>query len=232
MLCSGMLVAQINLISTGMDWFDPTRVTWRDCNALSNLLWRLRLKLPISSRKSVPLLASSNLPGRSSRASVKAPFLWPNSSDSNRVSVIAPMSTETKLLSCRSDRWWIARAINSLPVPFSPRIKTLASVRATLSINANTFLIATLSPIMSPKGLLICSSSISLAFLSLSTSLYDFRSLIAVLMVATSFSFCQGFKMKSVAPCLSARTAISTSPNAVMRITTACGSRSRICSSQ
>ena len=39
---------------------------------------------------------------------------------------------------------WIARAINSLPVPVSPRIRTVASVGATTSTCAITRLMAAL----------------------------------------------------------------------------------------
>ena len=41
---------------------------------------------PTSSRKSVPPAASSKRPGLGLSAPVKAPFSWPNSSDSTRVS--------------------------------------------------------------------------------------------------------------------------------------------------
>ncbi len=91
---------------------------------------------------------------------------------------------------------------------------------------------AWLFPMISAKGLLICSSSISFAFFNLSTSLYDCFNLMAVAMVAISFSFCQGFKIKSVAPCFNALTAISTSPKAVIKITTDVGSCFIISSSQ
>jgi len=42
-------------------------------------------KFPISSRNKVPPLATTNLPSRSSLASVKAPLTCPNNSDSNNV---------------------------------------------------------------------------------------------------------------------------------------------------
>ncbi len=47
----------------------------------------------ISSRNSVPPLASSNLPCRVSSAPVKAPFSWPNSSLSNSASEKAAQFT-------------------------------------------------------------------------------------------------------------------------------------------
>ncbi len=46
----------------------------------------------------MPPLASSNLPMRRAEAPVKAPFSWPNSSDSSRFSGIAAQFSETKLL--------------------------------------------------------------------------------------------------------------------------------------
>ena len=75
-------------------------------------------------------------------APVKAPFTWPNSSDSNRLSAVAPRSTETIGWSPRRDWRWISRATSSLPVPFSPRIRTLASVGAARSISEQTRSIA------------------------------------------------------------------------------------------
>ena len=50
----------------------------------------------ISSRKIVPLLASSNLPSLRFTAPVKAPFSWPNSSDSSRADGMAPQFTRIK----------------------------------------------------------------------------------------------------------------------------------------
>ena len=44
---------------------------------------------PISSRKTVPSSASSNLPGLAAVAPVNAPFSWPNSSLSSSVSTMA-----------------------------------------------------------------------------------------------------------------------------------------------
>jgi hypothetical protein len=45
-------------------------------------------------------------------------------------SAIAPRSTAMNTPAARADWRWISRAISSLPVPFSPRISTLASVGA------------------------------------------------------------------------------------------------------
>jgi hypothetical protein len=51
---------------------------------------------PISSRKRVPAPATSNRPRFVCLASVKAPFSWPNSSDSSSASGIAAQFTATK----------------------------------------------------------------------------------------------------------------------------------------
>jgi len=61
---------------------------------------------------------------------VKAPFSWPNSSDSTSVSGIAATLTATKAWPRRSLRAWIARATSSLPVPLSPVISTVVGVDA------------------------------------------------------------------------------------------------------
>ena len=125
-----------------------------------------------------------------------------------------------------------ALATSSLPVPFSPSISTFASVPATLSIVRNTFCIATEFPVMSEMLL----SEILVRYccfdLTRSSSRRDSRSLKEAEYVASSFSFCHGLRTKSVAPSLMARTAILTSPKAVINITTACGSIFNISLSQ
>ena len=60
-----------------------------------------------------------------------------------------PMSTPTKISSFRRERSWIARAMSSFPVPFSPKIKTLASVEATLSMMEKIFFMEADWPIIS-----------------------------------------------------------------------------------
>ncbi len=75
---------------------------------------------PISSRNSEPPSACSNRPMRCLSAPVKAPFSWPNSSDSSRFSCSAAQFTFTKLRAARSELWWIAPAISSLPGPRLP----------------------------------------------------------------------------------------------------------------
>src|SRR5207237_1007724 len=92
----------------------------------------------ISSRRRVPPSALINLPGLSAWAPVKAPRVWPKSSDSRRVSGRAPQETSTKGLSRRGERWWIARARSDLPVPDSPVISTVVRLSATASTRSQT----------------------------------------------------------------------------------------------
>ena len=61
---------------------------------------------------------------------MKAPFSWPNSSDSTSASGIAATLTATNGCPRRSLRAWIARATSSLPVPLSPVISTVVGVEA------------------------------------------------------------------------------------------------------
>ena len=82
---------------------------------------------PISSRKSVPPWASSNLPRRTLTAPVKAPFSWPNSSLSISSCGTAAQLSFTKGPLLRCECWCSARAISSLPVPFSPVMSTRPS---------------------------------------------------------------------------------------------------------
>ena len=69
-----------------------------------------------------------------SRAPVKAPFSWPNSSLSSSVSGIAAQLTATNGLSRRGPVTWMARATSSLPVPVSPRMSTVALRSRTCSM--------------------------------------------------------------------------------------------------
>ena len=71
-------------------------------------------------------------------APVKAPFSWPNSSDSTRSGAMAPQLTVTKGRSRRGLAWWMARARSSLPVPDSPSIRTGMERGATRRARAMT----------------------------------------------------------------------------------------------
>ena len=81
----------------------------------------------ISSRNSVPSSAISKHPMRSTRASVNAPFTWPNSSLSAIPSASPPAFIVTSGLARRSLWACTQAATTSLPVPCSPVMSTLAS---------------------------------------------------------------------------------------------------------
>ena len=96
----------------------------------------------------VPWSAASNLPILSLTAPVKAPFMWPNSSLSRRLSGMAPQWTAMKGLSLRCPLKWIALATISLPVPDSPMTSTVESVLMIRFIRLKTFCMAGELPMM------------------------------------------------------------------------------------
>ena len=112
----------------------------------SSLAWKAGDTSPISSRNRVPPCASSKRPLRSPAAPVKAPFSWPNSSLSSKLSVSAAQFTLMKAASLRGLRKWMARAIASLPVPLSPRSSTVAREGAAWCTSTNTCCIGLDSP--------------------------------------------------------------------------------------
>ena len=130
----------------GISLVSPTRTIARFCSTRRSLACKCSGILPISSRKSVPPLACSNLPTWSACASVKAPLTCPNSSLSKSVSVIAPASTHTIGRLARAERRWISLARTSLPVPFSPVMRIDASVVATFSNCLRIVVMAGLDP--------------------------------------------------------------------------------------
>ncbi|MCY1309049.1 hypothetical protein D9M70_591040 [compost metagenome] len=79
---------------------------------------------------------------------MKAPFSWPNSSDSIRVSGIAAQFTEISGALARRERLCRARATSSLPVPDSPWINTVESVGETLRILPYSSCMAAQEPMM------------------------------------------------------------------------------------
>lgn len=101
---------------------------------------------PISSRKMLPPLASSNIPLRSLTAPVKAPRAWPNSSLSSSPSASAEQLTATNGRERRGLSSWMARAISSLPVPVAPRSSTVLSVGATRAMARSTSRIGVVLP--------------------------------------------------------------------------------------
>ena len=129
--------------------FPPTRViVWcgRTCN---NFVCILRDNSPISSKNTVPWFAVSSRPiFLLFPAPVNALLSWPNSSLSNRDSVIAPQLIVTKLCSARRLFWWIKRAVSSLPAPVSPKMRAVESTLATRSAFDRTLSMASSSTII------------------------------------------------------------------------------------
>jgi hypothetical protein len=106
---------------------------------------------PISSKKSVPVSASSKRPLRAACAPVNAPRSWPNSSDSMSVSGSAAQLTAMNGPAARALSSWRARAMISLPVPFSPVMSTVALVSATARACLRIFSSAGALPTKRPK---------------------------------------------------------------------------------
>ncbi len=79
---------------------------------------------------SVPPSACSNRPIRLSVAPVNAPRTWPNSSLSTSDAGTAAAFTATNGPFFRGPFWCSAWATSSLPVPVSPRIRTVLSTGA------------------------------------------------------------------------------------------------------
>ena len=129
-------------MSTDTGLLPPTRSISRSWMARNSLACRRMSISEISSSSSVPPVASSNLPMRRPTAPVKAPFSWPNSSDSSNCSGMAAQLIEMNGLSARRERAWTYLAMTSLPVPLSPVIKTLASEAATWSASLTTLAMA------------------------------------------------------------------------------------------
>ena len=128
-----------------------------------------------------------------------------------------------RLPGARRDRRWISRATSSLPVPFSPRISTLASVGAVRRMAPNTRSMAGEVPIM-PDSVCVAAASPLLRWRSSAASRRERRRFSAAIRVASRRSFSQGLVTKSAAPFFMASTASSTSLWAVTSTTTACGS--------
>ena len=137
----------------------PTRSSSPSCSTRSSLTCRSSDRSPISSRKMVPPVASSNRPTLRLTAPVNAPFSWPKSSLSTRPAEIAPQLTVTIGRSLRALRLWIARAISSLPVPVSPVMSTVVSVGATCSTCRSTRCSTGLRPTISSKPCCCLTSS-------------------------------------------------------------------------
>jgi hypothetical protein len=126
--------AVIRRTSTGIVVVPPTRMTCCASSTRSSLLCTLIGTSPMSSRKRVPVWASSNRPFFSLGAVVKAPRSCPNSSGSSRS---CGMAEREILMSGRSLRVltrWMWSANSSLPTPVSPIWRTEVSERASVSM--------------------------------------------------------------------------------------------------
>ena len=139
-------------------------------------------------------------------APVKLPRWWPKNSLSMSSVGIAPQLIATNGPSRRGPDSWIMRATSSLPVPDSPEMCTGAWLRETFAIIARTRSIAADSPtspdVSSPRRTGSLPRSLSAAVTSLRRSPSS-----------------SGFETKSNAPTLSALTAVSTLPCAVITAT-------------
>ena len=107
---------------------------------------------PTSSRNRLPPSACSNLPVIRLSAPTKAPFSWPNSSDSTRSRGIAAILIGTKGPARRDPRSCSARATSSLPVPLSPVISTVRSVLTTRAMALNISCIGRERPTRGPPS--------------------------------------------------------------------------------
>ncbi len=202
-----LFVADTILTLTDMDLSPPTLVILFSCSALSTLACALKLISPISSKKSVPLFANSNLPALSLCAPVNDPLVCPKSSDSINSEGIAAQFTSTigpsfrLLLSC------IHLATNSLPVPLGPWTNTRASVGATFSIVSLSTEISEELPTILVTGAVFLTLLWSFFFCTIKVDLSS-----AFLTVINNLLRSGGLAIKSKAPFFTASTAVSISP--------------------
>ena len=106
----------------------------RDSIARRSFTWMSGGISATSSRKIVPPSAISKAPGFSFTEPVNAPFSWPKSSFSRMSFGSAAQLSGKKGPFALSLLAWMARATSSLPVPDSPKIRTLALDGATASM--------------------------------------------------------------------------------------------------
>ncbi len=210
-----LFVAASTRTSTCFVSAPPTRSKADSCRTRSTFACADRLISPTSSRKSEPPSASSNLPMRWETAPVKDPFSWPKSSLSMRSSGIAAQFTSTKGSPARFESSWSLRATSSLPVPFSPMIRTRAFVGATRFTVSRMESISGCSPIIS-------------VFSPTRLSSWTFRRASSACarplrIVSSSRSMSIGFSRKSNAPSFVASTAVPMVPCPEMMMTGSAG---------
>ncbi len=126
----------------------PTLRSFFSWITLSSLTCMERGISPISSRKTVPPWAASSKPILMLSAPVNAPFSWPKSSFAINSSVKLPQLKLIKGLSFLGLPKWIARAVNSLPVPLSPWIRMWQLILETLFMTLINSRIGELTPMI------------------------------------------------------------------------------------
>ena len=144
-------VAARNRTSTAAVLLPPPRAHSRSCSTRSSFAWIGGVTSETSSRNSVPPSAISKRPVRVRTAPVKAPRSWPKSSDSITPSESAAQLSLTNARSLRGLLKWMALATNSLPVPVSPVISTVARELAICRILAKISVIGAELPIRFSK---------------------------------------------------------------------------------
>ena len=125
-------------MSVGTDRLLPTR---RRCDSDGRQQFRLQMVRQVADlvqkQRSAPR-AISNLADPIGAGVGKSAFDMTEQLASNSDSVSAPISTVTINSAAREERRCISRANTSFPALFSPVIRTLASVAATLSTSKRT----------------------------------------------------------------------------------------------
>src|SRR5713226_2262022 len=212
------LVAVTIRTSTRSERVPPSRSNSPSCRTRRIFGWVTGERSATSSRNSVPPSASSKRPSLRPAAPVNAPFSWPNSSDSSSVSGRAAQLTAMNGPLRRLERSWMARATSSLPVPLSPWTSTVAELSATCCTSIINRRKAGLVPIMLP-----CRSRSSRRFCRARFWAMRSRRSRACRTTLVSWASWNGLVRKSVAPSFIARTASSTVPKAVSRITSTSG---------
>ena len=143
-----MLVAAMIRVSTFFVSTPPRRMNSRSWITRNSFAWVSTGTLPISSKKIVPLSASSKSPFLAATAPVNAPLRWPNRFDSSRSGGRLPEFTVTKGWSARGEPACRARAASSLPVPLSPSTRIVVRLIAACVISSNTWRMRGLRPMM------------------------------------------------------------------------------------
>ncbi len=144
----------------------------------------------------MPPFADSKRPSRLCVAPVKAPFSWPNSSEAINEGGIAAQFTPMNARSRRLELLWMARAISSLPVPVSPKIRTVESEGATFATWRSTLRSASEEPTISSniESRSICSRNarFSLRVLSSARTRSSMSVPVAYQRITSFFSFRKG----------------------------------------